>query len=96
MEPEKQNEIIISLLARLTFGESKIKNIVSSNKRQGSSWVKAYNACDGKKGVGEIAKVAGVSQPTATVTLKSWEEEGIVYNVGSETKPRYKRILKTH
>jgi len=96
MDSEKQNEIIIGLLARLTFGESKIKHIVSSNKRQGSSWTKAYNACDGKKGVGEIAKIAGVSQPTATVTLKSWEEEGIVYNAGAETKPKYKRLLKIH
>lgn len=94
MEQEKQNEIIIGLLARLTFGEAKIKNIVSSNKRQGSYWTKAYNACDGKKGVGEIAKIAGVSQPTATVTLKSWEEGGIVYNSGSDAKPKYKRLLK--
>jgi len=96
MDPEKQNEIIISLLARLTFGESKIKGIVSSNKRRGSSWIKAYNSCDGKRGVGEIAKIAKVAQPTATVTLKSWEERGVVYNTGSEKKPKYKRLLKLH
>ena len=91
---EKQNDIIISLLAKQIIGPEKIRKTVISNKRNPAEWIKGYNACDGKKGVGEIAKIANVAQPTATVMLKSWEEEGIIYNIGSETKPLYKKLIK--
>ncbi len=94
VEIEKQNEVIISLLARQVFGENKIRELVSSNKRDAAAWVRGYNACDGKCGVSEIAKVAGVAQPSATTLLKSWENLGIVINFGSETKPLYKRLMR--
>ena len=75
-EPDKISEMIVSLLARQVFGKEKIKEIVSKRKRNPKAWIKGYNSCDGKRGVGEIAKIVGVAQPTATVMLKSWEEEG--------------------
>jgi len=94
MNSDKSNEIIVSLLARQVFGKEKIKEIVTNKKRNPAAWIKGYNSCDGKTGVVEIAKRAGVSQPNATVILKSLEDEGILYNVGSETKPLYKRLMK--
>jgi hypothetical protein len=89
----KQNEILISLLARSTIGAESIRQLVTGGKRNPAAYVKAYNALDGTIGVTEAAKVAGVSQPTMTVVLKSWEQQGIVYNVGESGRPLYKRLL---
>lgn len=90
---EQQNDTIIALLARQVFGD-KIFKIVTQKKKTPKQWIRGYNSCDGKHGVSEIAKIAGVKQPTATVILKSWEEDGIVYNIGSKTKPQYRRLIK--
>jgi len=93
MEETKQNQIIISLLARMAFGEEEIKKIITHGKRNPKDWIRGYNACDGKKGVTEIAKIAGVKQPSATFVLKSWKSAGIIYNVGSEKRPLYMNLL---
>ncbi len=93
MEETRQNEIIISLLARIAFGEEKLKQIITRGKRKPKDWVRGYNACDGTKGVTEIAKIVGVKQPSATPILKSWEAAGIIYNIGTETKPLYMKVL---
>ena len=93
MEETKQNQIIISLLARMVFGEEKLKQIITRGKRKPKDWVRGYNSCDGTKGVTAIAKIVGVKPPSATPILKSWEAAGIIYNVGTETKPLYMKLL---
>lgn len=92
----KQNEIIISLLARdkNILGEEKIKKIVTQNKRDPLNYIKGYNACNGKNGVTEIARIVGVKQPTITPILKSWEGAGIIFNVGEENKPLFTKLIK--
>jgi len=93
MEETKQNQIIISLLARMAFGEEELKQIITRGKRKPKDWVRGYNSCDGTKGVTEIAKIVGVKQPSATPILKSWEAAGITYNVGNAQKPLYMKLL---
>jgi len=75
------------------MGVELIREVVTRGKRNPAAYVKAYNALDGTIGVTDAAKVAGVSQPTMTVVLKSWEEQGIIYNVGESGRPLYKRLL---
>jgi len=89
----RQNEVIISLLARSVIGVESIREVVTKGKKDPVAYVKAYNALGGTIGVTEAAKVAGVSQPTMTVVLKSWEEHGIIYNAGDSARPLYKRLL---
>jgi hypothetical protein len=90
---ERQNAVIISLLARSTIGVPAITKIVVSGKRNPQAYLKVYNSLNGEVGVTNLAKLAGVSQPTMSVVLQSWEEQGIVYNVGTEAKPRYHHLL---
>jgi hypothetical protein len=90
---ERQNSAIIALLARSTIGAATIFKTVCGGKRNPGAYLKVYNALDGATGVTELAKVAGVSQPTMSVVLRSWEEQGIIYNIGSDTKPRYRHLL---
>lgn len=90
---EHQIEAIIGLLARNSMGIAAILKTVCGGKRNPEAYRKAYNALDGSTGVTEIARVASVSQPTMSVILQSWEEQGIIYNVGSDRKPQYHRLL---
>jgi hypothetical protein len=90
---ERQNAAIIALLARSTIGIQAISKIVSGGKRNPQAYVKVYNSLDGAIQVTELAKLAGVSRPTMSVVLQSWEEQGIVYNVGTDAKPKYHRLL---
>jgi hypothetical protein len=90
---ERQNSAIIALLARSTIGVPTIFKIVCGGKRNPKAYLKVYNALDGAAGVTELAKLAGVTQPTMSVILQSWEEQGIIYNIGGDAKPRYQRLL---
>jgi len=89
----RQNETIISLLARQVIGVVKIVNIVTKNKRNPKRYIHAYNACNGQNGVNILAKTADVSAATISPILRQWEEEGIIYNVGEANRPLYSRLL---
>ena len=91
---EKQNEIIISLLARLVMGENKIKDLVTKNKQNPEKYLRGYNSCNGVNTLTDIAKIVGVTVGTLSPILKNWEKEGIIYNIETETSPKYKSLMK--
>jgi hypothetical protein len=90
---ERQNAAIIALLARSAIGLPAITKAVCSGKRDPEAYRKVYNSLDGSFGVTELAKLAGFSKSTMSGVLQSWEEQGIVYNVGTDKKPQYHRLL---
>ncbi len=90
---EKQSEVMIYLLARLSIGIEQIKTVVTHKKRNPAAYVKAYNALTGSVGVVEAANIAKVVKGNMSTVLKRWEAEGIIYNVGTEHKPAYKHLL---
>lgn len=89
----RQNEAIIGLLARLVWTPEKLAEIVSRGKRNPQAYLKVYNSLDGTITGTRLASAAGVSQPAMAVALKAWQELGIVLNVGTESQPRYKRLM---
>jgi hypothetical protein len=90
---QRQNEVIIGLLARLVWTPERLAEIVSHGKRNPQAYLKVYNSLDGTVTGTHLASVAGVTQPAMAVALKAWQELGIVLNVGTETQPRYKRLM---
>ena len=58
---QQQNEIIISLLARLVWTLEKIVAIVAGGKRNPDAYVTVYNNLDGTKTGKELAAMAGVA-----------------------------------
>lgn len=90
----RQNEVIISLLGRIAFTEKEIGEIVKKKKRNPEKYVEAYNACDGQHKVSQVAKIAGVGQPTMTEVLKLWEEVGIIYEVEKTGGKFYKKLFQ--
>lgn len=90
---ERQNEIIIGLLARLVWTPEKLAEIVSRGKRNKGAYRKIYNLLDGNATGKDLAARAGVSQPVMSVALKAWHDLGIITNVGTDSQPRYKRVM---
>ena len=91
---QQQNDVIISLLARLVWTPEKITEIVVRGKRSAEAYVRAHNALDGSKTVTQLASLAEVTQPTMSVTLQSWLDEGIILNIGTDSQPKYKRLMR--
>jgi DNA-binding transcriptional ArsR family regulator len=89
----RQNEIIISLIGRIAFTPDKVREIVTAKKRDPESYVKGYNACDGKHSVSDIAAIVGVSQSTLSPILAEWEELGIVYDVQRPGGRFYRKLF---
>lgn len=89
----KQSEVMLALLARLSIGIDQIRTVVTDKKRDPTAYVKAYNALTGSIGVTEVAKIARADKSNMSKVLKRWEAEGIVYDIGSQHKPFYKRVL---
>jgi hypothetical protein len=90
----QQNDVIISLLARLAWTPDKIAELVMFKKKDPDAYVSTYNALDGIKTVTQLAAIAGVKQPTMSVILQSWLDEGIVLNTGTEAQPKYRRLMR--
>jgi hypothetical protein len=90
---QRQNDIIIALLARLVWTPEKLAEIVTRAKRNPDAYRKIYNALDGDRTGRSLASIASVTQQAISYVLKAWEEEGIVTNVGTTSKPRYKRLM---
>jgi hypothetical protein len=89
----RQNEIMIGLLARLVWTPERLAEMVSRGKRNPQAYLKIYNSLDGIATGTQLASRAGVSQPVMAVALKAWQDLGIVLNVGTDSQPRYKRLM---
>ena len=89
----RQNDVIISLLARLEGGRVRTREIVTRGKRDQSAYVRLYNALDGTRGVSACAEIAKVTPGTVSPILKAWERQEIIYDIGEKGKPMYRRIV---
>jgi hypothetical protein len=90
----QQNEVIITLLARLVWTPEKLAAVVMANKRNPDAYVSVYNALDGGKTGVQLAALAGVTKQAISFVLQSWVDEGIVLNVGTDNQPKYRRLMK--
>jgi hypothetical protein len=91
----QQNETIIALLARLVWTPEKLVEMVMANKKKDpEGYVSVYNALDGEKTGKQLGEIAGVSQQAIAYVLAGWLEDGIVLNVGTDSLPKYRRLMK--
>lgn len=74
---------ILSTIARQTFPESKLREIVMS-RGAGTTQLDAYNRCDGTKTQGEIAKSLGLDQGNFSRTVGRWVDAGICFRIGAD------------
>lgn len=84
-------ELILAMLARIAFPEEKLRSVVAKAKKNPSAYVRGFNACDGSRSVGDVAKVVGVTAGTLVPILQQWVRLGIIYEVESEEKGKFYR-----
>src|ERR1700676_1057327 len=77
----------LQVMARIAMPPEKIREAIGEEKKK---QLKAYNLCDGKNTIGEIAKKAKINQGNFSKTGQRWLEQGIVFSVG---EGREKRLL---
>jgi hypothetical protein len=90
-----QNKTLISLVARLVWPPEKLAEIVIANKKKDpEAYISVYNALDGETTGKQLGQIAGVSKQAISFVLQGWLDEGIVLNVGTESQPKYLRLMK--
>ena len=91
----QQNQMMITLLARLVWPPEKLVEMVMANKKTNpEAYVSVYNALDGEKTGKQLGEIAGVSQQAIPFVLQGWLDEGIVINVGTDARPKYRRLMR--
>jgi hypothetical protein len=90
---QRQNDVIIALLARLVWSPEKIVEIVTRGKRNPDAYRQVYNSLDGATTGKALAAMAKVTAPAISYLLRTWEEQGIITNLGTDTQPKYKRLM---
>jgi len=78
-EAARRNELIISLLGRIAFKHDELEAMVTKGGKKPEHMVRAYNLCDGATSITEIARKAGVGQPSLTKAIAKWERSGIIF-----------------
>jgi len=82
----KQNKFIISLLGRMVFPEEKLIEIIQKNSKKPKEILKAYNLCNGKLPLREIAKKSGVADTSLGQAILKWKKNGIILVEDSQGK----------
>ncbi len=71
---------LLSVTARLAFTEAQVSAIVAPTASQ-KKQIKAFNACDGTKSQGEVAKNLKLDHGNFSRTVKRWVEAGVVHRI---------------
>ena len=77
----QQNYLIISLLGRIAFPKDSLKSSVQKGSKKPAQIVKAYNLCDGRTSITDIAKAAKLAQASLSAAVDKWESQGIVLKI---------------
>jgi len=82
----KQNKFIISLLGRMVFPEEKLIAIIQKNSNKPKELLNAYNLCNGKLTLIEIAKKSGIASQGLGQAILKWKKNGVILVEDSQGK----------
>ena len=89
-----QNDMMISLLGRMAFPNDMLKEIIRKGSKKPDEMLAAYNLCDGKTTITDIAKRAEIAQPSLSVAIDKWEQEGIITKIGAGAEVFPKKLYR--
>ena len=78
----------LQAVGRIAIPPEKIREVIGGRAKQ----LKAYNLCDGKKSLKEIARKAKIDRGNLSRTTQRWIEHGIVFSLGEGREARLLRI----
>jgi hypothetical protein len=72
--------MLVSVIARGTFPEDKVRKIVAPAKSS-ERYATAYNLCDGTHTRAEIAKLTGIDKDNLNKVVKRWIATGVIFEI---------------
>jgi hypothetical protein len=91
---KEQFDIIISLLARQVLDPEKVKENITKGSKDKDRLVKAFNLCDGKTTLTDIAKMAKMDPGGLSRQVDSWEKDGYVFKIKDAQKTFAKALIR--
>jgi hypothetical protein len=76
---EQLLECLVQIIGRVAIPADKVSEIVGDNSKQ----IKAFNLCDGRTPLMEIAKKCRIDKGNFTRTASRWVANGIAFWLGS-------------
>lgn len=73
-------QVLIATAGRIAFPLERLIEIVSPTGSQ--KYVKAYNLCDGTRGLSDVARLASLDKSNLNKSVSRWVEAGILFKVG--------------
>jgi hypothetical protein len=81
-------QMLISVIARGSFPEERLKKIVAPTKSSDKS-LAAYNLCDGKHAQADIVKLTGIDKGNLSRAIDRWISMGVMFEIGEGSQVRY-------
>jgi len=91
-----QFEIIAALVEvniRNTVDVVKAKEIITKKRRNPKAFIKAYNACNGKTSVTDIAKKFKIDQGNLSRAIDDWQQNGLLIKLENDGKVLPKALV---
>lgn len=86
MESNDLLECALQVLARIAIPPEKVREIIGEGKKK---HINAYNLCDGKTTLSDIARKAHLNQGNLSRTTTRWVEQGILFAIGEGPAKRF-------
>jgi hypothetical protein len=94
VESEKQMELAdflgcaLQVIGRVAMPPEKIRKVIGNRPKH----MNAFNLCNGKNTLVEIAKKARIDQGNLSRTTNRWLEQGIIFSIGEGKESRLLHI----
>src|SRR3990172_8932618 len=85
MAEDRTQELLHEILLWMRFQNRQTFKTLLNEVLSSDADRRIYNLSDGERSQPEIARAAGVSQPTVSLKWKAWKNLGIVYEVPNGT-----------
>lgn len=95
-EIKSQFDIIITLLARQILNPDVIKETISKGRKSPEKIISAFNSCDGKTNLSDIAKKYKIDSGNFSRDVEAWEKNGFMFKIEKAGKifPKALILLK--
>jgi len=88
MDAKDFYDCALQLIGRGTIPPERVREIIGSRKKQ----IRAFNLCDGKRTLREIATKANIDIGNLSRTTTRWREQGILFEIGEGRDSRLLHI----
>lgn len=83
-EIKYQFDVIITLLAQKILNTDEIKETISKGRKDPKKIINAFNSCDGKTIITDVAKKYKIDPGNFSRDVEAWEKSGYIIKIEKE------------